>query len=325
MRYIIYGAGGIGGGIGAQLVQAGRDVILIGRGTHLERIQARGLEVSTPEGRTTYPIPAVGHPSEITFTEDDVVLFTMKSQDTAQALTDLRDAATSRVPVVLAQNGVANERMAARRFQRVYAMLVFMPATYLEPGAIVLNATPTRGVLDAGRFPTGTDALIEEVCADLVEASFLSDADPEVMRLKYGKLLLNLGNAVQALCGIDAKMREVISLLRREARACFEAAGIDYVHPRELYEMRAGKFELKPIDGESRQGGSTWQSLMRGQRRIEVDFLNGEIVLMGVEHGIPTPCNRLVRDLAIEAALEGRAPGHITVEEILRRAEKDSG
>ena len=237
---VVYGAGGIGGGIGALLAAAGHDVTLIARGEHLARIRARGLEVQTPEWARTSPLAAVGHPREIDWRGDEVVFFTMKSQDTLGALEDLVEVAPA-APVILAQNGVANERMARRRFDRVYAMLVFMPAQFLEAGTIALHATPKRGTLHAGVYPRGVDGLIDGVCRDLRGAGFESDPDPAVMRLKYGKLLTNLGNAVQALCGIEVDLGALTKELRDEGMRCLETAGIGFVTARELVERcRAG-------------------------------------------------------------------------------------
>ena len=89
MRYIVYGAGGIGGAIGARLFQHGHEVILICRGEHLHAIQSTGLTLKTPKETLTLTIRAVSHPEEIAFIPDDVVLLTMKSQDTEMALRDL--------------------------------------------------------------------------------------------------------------------------------------------------------------------------------------------------------------------------------------------
>jgi 2-dehydropantoate 2-reductase len=323
MRYVIYGAGGIGGGIGAKLFQAGREVVLIARGEHLARIQRDGLRLRTPDEDTRLPIPAVAHPAELDWRSDDpgevMVLLTMKSQDTVPALDALRDAAGPHVPIACVQNGVANERMAQRRFADVYATVVQMPATYLEPGEVILNGSPIVGMLDTGRFPSGVDARVEALCADLEASSFAAQPDPRVMRLKYTKLLSNLGNAVQALCGLEVDNSAVTGELRAEALRCYEAAGIDFA-TREQFAERASVLRLRPVGEERRGGGSTWQSIVRGTGRVEVDYLNGEIVLLGAMHGVPTPLNRLVRDLAVEAAAAGRAPGWITAAELLERA-----
>lgn len=83
MRYVVYGAGAIGGAIGARLHQAGCDVLLIARGQQLEAVQAHGLTLQTPDGEQRTALQAIGSPREIKFTTEDVVLLTTKSQDTA--------------------------------------------------------------------------------------------------------------------------------------------------------------------------------------------------------------------------------------------------
>jgi 2-dehydropantoate 2-reductase len=318
VRYVVYGAGAIGGSIGARLLQAGRDVTLICRGPHLEAVRREGLTLRTPDETVTLTMTAAGAPAEIEWRGDEVVLLAMKSQDTAAALQSLREAAGD-VPVVSAQNGVANERMALRVFSRVYAMLVVLPATHLVPGEVILHSTPLGGVLDAGVYPGGTDALIEEVCADIVAAGFGAGPNPMVMRLKYAKLLTNLGNAVQALCG-DAAAGDIIRRVRDEAIKAYDAAGIDCAPAEELVARHQG-VTVKPVPGAgARAGGSTWQSLERGGA-LETDYLNGEISLLGALHGVPTPFNRMLQLAAAEAQREGRRPGSYTVEELMARVE----
>ena len=64
----------------------------------------------------------------------------MKSQHTESALTDLIESASAKTPVVCCQNGVANERMALRRFANVYGMVVLLTAAHLDPGEVVTFA-----------------------------------------------------------------------------------------------------------------------------------------------------------------------------------------
>ncbi len=70
------------------------------------------------------------------------------------------------------------------------------------------------------------------------------------------------------------------------------------------------------MNGVTRRGGSSWQSLERGTGNIEADYLNGEIVLLGRMHGIPTPVNALLQELANRLARERRPAGSVPVEEI---------
>ncbi len=313
-RFIIYGAGGIGGGIGAQLHRHGHDVVLIARGAHHDAMKAQGLAVRTPEGDFVADPTVVSHPGDITFREGDAVLLCVKTQDTAGALAALRDATELEVPVVCVQNGVANELMAARHFAKVYATVVWMPATHLEPGVVLLQGSPLSGVLDTGCYPSGTDAACASLCEALSSSNFLARPRSDVMRYKYAKLQRNLGNALQALCG-NVSAGDVVKQLRHEALACFEAAGIDSASPSALRDELSQHYQHKAIDGESRSGSSTWQSLTRGLP-LETDYLNGEIVLIGRLHGVATPFNAALQTLARRHATAKSAPGSVSLEEV---------
>ncbi|GAB4326047.1 MAG: hypothetical protein Kow0010_08930 [Dehalococcoidia bacterium] len=233
----------------------------------------------------------------------------------ATALDDLEACAGPSIPVVCAQNGVENERLAARRFARVYGMLVYLPATHLEPGVVQVNSGPVTGVLDAGVYPTGTDALVERVTADLAGATYLAEPRADIMRWKYAKLLSNLANAAQALAGTQADIRDIVRALRAEAVACFEAAGIAWASNDEV-RARTAAIQVRAVGDQVRGGSSSWQSLARGTGSIEADFLNGEIALLGRLHSTPAPLNARIRALAKTAAREGRPPGSMSAAEL---------
>ena len=85
MRYIIIGAGAVGGTIGGCLFQGGHEVVLVARGAHLDALRRDGLRLATPFGTEVLPIPAVSGPGEIELRHDDVLILTAKTQD-AEAL-----------------------------------------------------------------------------------------------------------------------------------------------------------------------------------------------------------------------------------------------
>ena len=317
MRYIIYGAGAIGGSIGARLFMDGQQVILIARGAHFAAIDRKGLRYRGPEEDVQLKIPVVDHPRQVQFRDDDVVFLTMKSQHTHMALVDLAACAPPELPVVCCQNGVANESMAIRRFSKVYGMVVFLPATHLAPGEVSHFSSNPGGVLDAGRFPTGVDKTIETITRDLRDAGFLADPEERAMRLKYAKLLGNLGNALQAIADAGKEARDIMTLLRNEALACYQAAGIDCAGRDETRE-RNSQIKIADIEGVRRSGGSSWQSLERGTGDIEADYLNGEICYLGRLHGIPTPGNEALRVLANDAVRNGAEPGALSADDIYR-------
>ncbi len=318
MRFIIYGAGGIGGTIGARLHMAGFDVQLIARGEHGRVLQRDGLHFIAPGINERLRIATVLTPADLTWSAQDVVLLCMKSQHTLSALDDLIAAGGRDLPVVCAQNGVANERMVLRRMQRVYAMLVFLPGAHLQPGQVITNAHDAAGVLDTGCFPTGIDALVTDLTRALSAAGFSAEPDPNIMRKKYAKLLTNMANSLSALTDMAPGSEAIVRELRAEALACYAAAGIDFADKDEASAMIA-RTSMVPMAEYPRAGGSSWQSAVRGTGNIEADYLNGEICLLGRLHGIPTPANYACQHLAQELAREHGAPGSVTVEQVRAR------
>ena len=86
-----------------------------------------------------------------------------------------------------------------------------------------------------------------------------------------------------------------------KAPRCSTPRGIRYVTTKQDGKRRDGILNPQPIDGRHRDGGSTWQSVARGMPSLETPFLNGEIVLLGRAHGVPTPVNEACCALAVEA------------------------
>jgi len=319
VRFVVFGAGAVGGVVGGRLAQSGHDVLLIARGAHYEAMRDRGLRLVSHDEDVTIRIPATDHPAHAGITADDVVLLTLKSHDTRDAVRALSDAAPRQVRVVCAQNGVANERMALRAFPNVYGANVMCPALHLEPGVVEASSAHTTGMIDLGRFPAGADEDAERIAAALRVSTFDSRVFDDIMRWKYTKLVMNLGNAIEAACGPAERGGELYGLAHAEAEACLRAAGIERVSDDEFRSRRGDILDVKPVAGRERSGASSWQSLARGTGAIETDYLNGEIVLLGRLHGVPTPANELLQEVANRMAHERRPPGSMRVEELLAR------
>lgn len=316
MRIIVCGVGAVGGVIAAALALKGQEVVGIARGRMLEAIREKGLRLRGPETDETVRLECVAAPSEIAFRPDDAILLCMKTQDTEAALAELRAAGVRDQPIFCMQNGVENERLACRYFPNVHAVTVMLPGQYLAPGEVVTHGGPCFGMLDIGRYPQGVDADDRALAEVLTAANIQSFCDPAVMESKYGKLLMNLTNVVEAALGRDAETDDIRDLLVAEARAVYAAAGIS---PRDVGPgdaRRAEFMQMKDVPGVEREGSSTSQSLLRNTGRIETDYLNGQIVLMGRLHGVPTPCNAWFADLGARLAREGRAPGSVTSAEV---------
>lgn len=315
-RFIIYGAGAVGGSIGAELARAGIEVVLVARGAQRAALERDGLHYVTPDGDDVLRLPVAGHASEIEFRDDDVVIIATKTQDTVAVLDALEGHAPDHTPIVCAQNGVANEDFALRKFAFVYGMAAVIWSAFLRPGEVACYGTPHRGVLHLGRYPKGPDLVADEIGALLGDSQFLVVLHDDIRPVKFTKLLGNLGNAATALLERSA-VAEVADRARVEGRAVYAAASIDYLDEAEFRRQNA-VLTLAEVPGYDRTHGSTWQSLSRGAEGIETDYLSGEIVLLGRRHGVPTPVNALLQRLTNAAAREGRPPGSMSLEEFDR-------
>ncbi|MEW2045510.1 2-dehydropantoate 2-reductase N-terminal domain-containing protein [Streptomyces sp. NPDC005476] len=332
MRYIMIGAGAIGGTVGGRLAESGQEVVLVARGAHRTALAEGGLRLRVAQGEATHRLPVVEGPDELgALRADDVLLLAVKTQDTEAALRVWGPApvegggtAAERLPLVCAQNGVESPRLALRRFRHVYGVCVWLPATHVEPGAVSAAGTPLTGILHLGRYPHGTDDTVRRIAADLEKAYFEAPVVPDVSRWQYAKLLANLGNALEAVSGpADGPEAEALfARVRAEGESVLRAAGIVWVDAEEQRAVRGDKVTLVPLDGVPRGGGSSWQSLSRGAGTIEADHLNGEIALLGRLHGVPTPLNELLQRLANEFARERRAPGSLPLPELTRLADE---
>jgi 2-dehydropantoate 2-reductase len=326
VRHVIIGTGAVGGVIGGLLASVGKDVVLVARGRQLEALRRDGLEVTTAGGTVRVRPDVATGPQDVDLRHDDVLVLAVKSQDTVAALDAWADrpvaggTAAELLPVVCAQNGVDNERMALRRFASVVAMCVWLPATYLEPGRVCAGGTPVPGVLTLGPA-AGEVSMLPVYARDLVDAGFRAPVTDDVMAWKYTKLLTNLGNAVEALCGTgrDDAARELLELAGAEGRAVLRAAGLPTVDDA-VHDAARADFRLARLPGQEGSGGSTWQSLARGSGSVESDYLNGEIVLLGRLHGIPTPVNAVLQRRARQAVAVGARPGGISARDLLADA-----
>ncbi len=186
------------------------------RGDHLSALQRDGLRLLTPGSDETLPVPAVAEPDDVELDGDDVLVLATKSQHTAEALgtwsprevirgENAGRAAGEVLPVLCAQNGVANEPAALRWFARVAGVCVWLPTSVPEPGTVLAPCAPLTGMLHLGAYPssvpgTGTwlDDTLDVVAADLEGALFRAPRPPEAMACKRAKLVSNLGNAFDA-------------------------------------------------------------------------------------------------------------------------------
>ncbi|TNC20869.1 rhodanese-like domain-containing protein [Amycolatopsis alkalitolerans] len=318
MRYIIIGAGAIGATVAAQLHLAGIPAVLIARGEHGAAIREHGLRYLRPGGERMVRVAVAEGAHEVELTAEDVLVLATKTQDTEDVLREWSwrpagDSAAADLPIVSLQNGLENERAALRRFRTVFGAAVWQPATYLRPGEVSAEGAENPGVFWLGQYPAGRDPRLAAIAEDFRAAEFAVQIVSDLPRWKAGKLLGNLANAVDALYGPDKKVADE---LRAEALRVFNAAGMTAANLHEESEIDISVARPVPVADHARVGSSTRQSLVRGTGSVEGDFLNGEIVLLGRLHGVPTPLNEAVQHRLGLAAERKEAPGSANIDEL---------
>jgi 2-dehydropantoate 2-reductase len=316
MRIIIYGAGGIGSVAGGHLARTGHEVILIGRPRHVDAINEHGLKLITPVGTHILRIPAVTSPEHIDFKPGDIIFLTMKSQDTEDALKTLKKC-VDQIPVFCLQNGVRNEELAAQLFKDVYGSTVRIGAVYMNAGEVIAHNDPA-GWLIMGRYPRGTDTLVETIAAELRKANLYVLVTPDVMRYKWGKLMRNIRSAVGAITDAGhADCKPLNELVRKEAHDLLVEAGIPYVMDAQIAEEWP-EFTNEPpkFAGGGEPQNSTWQSLARKVGSVENEFFNGEIAKLAKKLGKKAPINEGINRVIQEMAAKREIPGRHTIADL---------
>lgn len=332
MKIAVVGAGAVGGTLAALLSRAGEDVTAVVRAPWVAPIRRRGLEIEEGDGRFVARVEAVARLRK----PPDLALLTVKTQDVAEALRTHRRALGG-ATVVTFQNGVRSDAIAAAALppQRIVSGIISgLTATNLEPGRIRLLK---RGWLVVGRPQGDADETVRGVARLLARVVPTRTTD-NTRGAHWFKLLVNLNNALPALTG--APMGEILARpgvarlsvgLMREGfrtvrRAGIPLEGLPGFPPLVLFRWvqhapiplvaRMVRRQARAYGAGGPVLGSTLQSLLRG-RPTEIDSLNGEVVRLGREVGLPTPLNERVTDLVHEVERTGT---FLSAEELCRRA-----
>jgi 2-dehydropantoate 2-reductase len=323
----IAGAGSIGCFVGGMLAADSRRVALLARPRVIREIEANGLRLTSFEG-ADQTIAA----SRFTLSEDPsifsdagVVLVTVKSADTADMADVIARNAPPDVVIVSLQNGIGNAAVLRNRL----------------PGRRVLGGMVPFNVVAAGhgRFHRATsgDIVIEQDeahTADKLSVPGLKmRATDNIDGVQWGKLLVNLNNALNALADLPLRRQLAQRSWRRlfadqmaEGLAAIRAEGIRPVSPTPIpagwmppllrlpdviFEALLGR--TMKIDPEARS--SMWEDLQRG-RRTEIDYLQGVITEIAERRGLDVPVSRRVVELIRRAELEARGSPGLTPDEI---------
>ena len=309
----VFGAGSIGCHLGGALA-AVADVTLIGRAPAMDVLRARGLTFSRA-GRAPRRIG----PDELRLAtgpdaagDADFVLVTVKSAATAEAGRQLAPHLRSDAVVVSFQNGLHNPDTLRAELPGRTVLAGMVPYNVVQTGP----GTVHQGM--PGTLMVEQAASAQELIRLCTAAGLSVEARGDMREVQYGKLLLNLNNAVNALSGLPLReqlglraYRLCLALCQREALAVYRAAGL---RPAKLGPVPAAitpyvlrlpdalfrRVAASTLDIDAQARSSMWEDLQRG-RLTEIDSLQGEIVALAARHGVPAPANTCLTGLVHEA------------------------
>lgn len=336
MRFVVIGAGAIGGSIGGYLAGAGNEVVFVEKSPATEKaVKEKGLIVRGLKGEHNLKVPIVSSSKKVKFRDDDVVILATKCYDTQDALNELYAAGGSSLPILCAQNGVRNEELAAEYSDRVYGVMIMMGVTSILPGIVYHTS---GGRLGLGAYPEGGDDLLDQVIASLNAAKVEAVATERIMESKWTKLLQNLNNASFAMTDLSVQeglsypeMRLWVADVIEEGANALKAAGVKcgtisgQPMPEEsVAQLRSDGFQGPPLASseEMKHRPSLWQDLHMKRGWVESPFFNGEIVASGERAGIPTPLNSMLLRESLRLAAERAEPGGYTIKQLRDMAKR---
>jgi 2-dehydropantoate 2-reductase len=283
------------------MARSGASVVMIGRRPFVDAVNSKGLYLETLQFQETIRVEASTDLSAVRGAE--IVLFCVKTTDTADAGRELAPLLAPNAVVVSLQNGVDNaERIrAASGFDAVRAV-VYVAAAVKAPGHIQHFG---RGDLVIGPETERTKRLAAQFVRGGVPCRVSSNIEGELWVKFIANCALNPVSAIgQARYGRIADSPNAVKLLEMvgdEVLAVARAAGIAL--PGVEDRAAALAISMKIATQMREQLSSTGQDLNRG-KRTEIESLNGHIVRRGAELGVPTPANHALYTLV--ELLEGQ-------------------
>jgi 2-dehydropantoate 2-reductase len=334
-RIVVAGAGSIGSYVGGCLTLAERNVTLLLRPALAEVIAGHGLRISGLDGSDQMLQPnavKLATDPAAAFTEAEIILVTVKSGGTDAMAGLIAEHAPSGVTVVSLQNGVGN----------VDALLARVGGMgRVVPGMVPFNVVQTHGSGDAARFHRATSGTIQigagvpglRQALNVKGAAVAEHRD--MAGVLWGKLILNLNNALNALSGqplieqlSDRRWRRLLAAQMDEGLAVMKAAAIKPARvegvppgtiPRILrlpdWLFRTVARSMMAIDPQARS--SMWEDLER-RRPTEIDYLQGAILKLGQKSGMRAPLTERIIALVKQAEAAGAGSPSLAPEQIER-------
>ncbi|QBF31002.1 2-dehydropantoate 2-reductase [Thalassococcus sp. S3] len=317
---VIAGAGSIGCFVGGLLEAAGRPVTFLGRPRLIADIRAHGLRLTDFSGLDVSVQPAHLTDDPACLAGADLILVCVKTGATCEIARSISAHAPVSTPVISLQNGL----------DAIDMLRTELPDRDIRAGMVPFNVVPAA----PGNFHRATSGDIVigtgpvDLSGTLTVPGLTTTQSAQITAIQWGKLLLNLNNAINALSGLtlqaqfsDRAWRLVMADQMAEALRVLRSAGLPVRSttpvparliphilrlPTPLFRRIAA--QMLTIDPSARASMSHDLSV---RRKTEIDALQGKIISLGARHDVPTPINTRIAALIRQAEASGQGSPHL--------------
>lgn len=305
MKYLVIGAGGTGGSIGAYMTEAGKDVTLIARGEHLKKMQQQGLRMETMAkgDYTVYPIQVrdMGHYEE----QPDVIFVCVKGYSLQEVVPFIRRVAKESTIVIPILNiyGTGGKLQEQLPELLVTDGCIYIAGEVKEPGTILLKGNIFRIVFGV-RNPEELRPELFQIAKDLQESGIDGVLSDNIRRDALQKFAYV---SPMAACGLyyhvsageiqkTGEPRDTFVKLMKEVDALAVAMEVPF-----LVDIVTTNLQI--LDALTPEASTSMQRDIYAGKSSEIDGLIYEVVRMGQQYGVPMPVYEMVAKKAREDGL----------------------
>ncbi|WHZ14282.1 MAG: 2-dehydropantoate 2-reductase [Nitrospira sp.] len=287
-QIMVVGAGSVGGFFGAHLAKNNPNVSFLLRPGTLEAVKRRGLTIRSAKGNFTVHPPAASDLRQLA--KPDLIILGVKAYDLDEVMAQLEPVLTERTVILTLQNGIDTEDRILARLQRdcVVGGVAFIYSKIVEPGVIEHYK---RGGVAIGELMGHKSERLLQIAEVFKQAGISCQLSEDIRKSKWEKMCWNcVFNPVTVL--IDDKVAkaldhpEMMGVIRQivgEVAAVSAALKVPLA-PDMAEKVVKWTQELRDIH-------TSMYDDWKANRPTEIEYLNGYIVRMGRELGIPTPVN----------------------------------
>lgn len=306
MKYLIIGAGGTGGSIGAYMTEAGKDVTLIARGEHLKRMQEQGLKMETTKkgNYTVSPIKAtdMAHYDE----QPDIIFVCVKGYSLEETIPFIKRVAKETTIVIPILNIYGTGGRMQEKLPDILVTdgCIYIAAQIKEPGTIWQNGEIFR-IVYGTRKPEEMRPELFKVAEDLKDSGIEGVLSENIRRDALQKFAYV---SPMAACGLyyhvaacdvqkTGEPRDTFVKLMKEVDALAVAMGVPF-----LVDIVTTNLQI--LDALDPEASTSMQRDIYAGKPSEIDGLIYEVVRMGERYGVSVPTYQMIAQKAREDGLK---------------------